>query len=169
MKTQWTRARFSRMIRCRPCSTSKCLQLITRYISDRAGLLVHEMHSVVFDDLSLWAGRQNRTAAPGWPWCRRGRCCANPAKIVEDRVRACPLPTRFGPMIVISAWGGYRDPWDCRPSIGLCADCRPAMQFGPTALHPKRLQRKGFHLHAGRLSTPYRLFHRSLSGAELIA
>jgi hypothetical protein len=31
-------------------------------------------------------------------------------------------------MIVITVWGGDKDFWDCGPSIGLCADYRPATQ-----------------------------------------
>jgi poly(3-hydroxybutyrate) depolymerase len=53
---------------------------------------------------------------------------ANPAKIVQGRVGPYPLPARLGPMIVVTVWGGDKDLWDCGPSIGLCADYRPATQ-----------------------------------------
>ena len=53
---------------------------------------------------------------------------ADPAKIVQGRVGPYPLPARIGPMIVITVWGGDKDLWDCGPSIGLCADYRPATQ-----------------------------------------
>lgn len=58
----------------------------------------------------------------------RSFVAANPDKIVQGRVGPYPLPARLGPMIVITVWGGDKDLWDCGPSIGLCADYRPATQ-----------------------------------------
>jgi poly(3-hydroxybutyrate) depolymerase len=58
----------------------------------------------------------------------RALVAAHPAKIVQSRAGPYPLPERLGSLIVITVWGGERDMWNCGPSIGLCADYRPATQ-----------------------------------------
>lgn len=60
----------------------------------------------------------------------RALVAAHPAKIVQSRAGPYPLPERLGSLIVITVWGGERDMWNCGPSIGLCADYRPATQAG---------------------------------------
>ena len=58
----------------------------------------------------------------------RAYVAAHPGDIIQGRVGPYPLPSRLGPMIVITVWGGDNDKWDCGPPIGLCSDYRPTTQ-----------------------------------------
>ena len=51
---------------------------------------------------------------------------AAPDGIFQSRVGPSPLPSRLGPMIVITVWGGERDIWYC--GAVFCADYRPSTQ-----------------------------------------
>lgn len=58
----------------------------------------------------------------------REAVAAAPTKVHQGRVGPYPLPSKLGPMIVITVWGGERDLWNCGPT--LCADYRPSTQAG---------------------------------------
>lgn len=63
----------------------------------------------------------------------RAAVIAAPTKIHQGRVGPYPLPSKVGPMIVMTVWGGEKDLWNCTRPDGsrfLCADYRPSTQAG---------------------------------------
>jgi poly(3-hydroxybutyrate) depolymerase len=63
----------------------------------------------------------------------RAAVAAAPTKIHQGRVGPYPLPSKLGPMIVMTVWGGENDLWNCTRPDGskfLCADYRPSTQAG---------------------------------------
>lgn len=63
----------------------------------------------------------------------RAAVAAAPTKIHQGRVGPYPLPSKLGPMIVMTVWGGEKDLWNCTRPDGsrfLCADYRPSTQAG---------------------------------------